>query len=160
MLVEALSSETSAKLKTPHCISRRYKAKSGLLQRSPSFFFLKKEFFNPRMTRIERIYTDFCFPQMTQMDATIFYPFASARRAMPYAERHKAVGLAHRYTRYSRSFVPFASFAFHHSVIICSIRIIRVLKLFRSFARLALFAFHPWSITTPLSPFGVARQRG
>ena len=151
MLVEALSSETSAKLKTPHCISRRYKAKSGLLQRSPSFFFLKKEFFNPRMTRIE---------QMTQMDATIFYPFASARRAMPYAERHKAVGLAHRYTRYSRSFVPFASFAFHHSVIICSIRIIRVLKLFRSFARLALFAFHPWSITTPLSPFGVARQRG
>ena len=32
---------------------------------------------------------------MMQMNATIFYPFASARRAMPYAERHKAVGLAH-----------------------------------------------------------------
>ena len=29
------------------------------------------------------------------MGATVFYPFASARRAMPYAERHKAIGLAH-----------------------------------------------------------------
>ena len=35
----------------------------------------------------------FCFPQISQIDADDFLPLASARRALPYAECCKAVGL-------------------------------------------------------------------